>query len=84
MASTRTMKQQLSKKQFDVLTLLLERTATTKQIGLAVDTSKGTGTMLQSLYQQGLITYKGGTGVKPGMGRWTLTERGTQAAKEQI
>jgi len=72
----------LSTKQRATLVFLAREPATSAAIGLAIGVTKGTGSMLRSLHQQGLIAYVGGPRVRPGHGRWRLTDRGQIVAKE--
>jgi DNA-binding MarR family transcriptional regulator len=73
----------LSTKQRLVLRHLVDAPATTSEIARAAGTSKGTGSMIQSLHQQGLVAYVGGPGVRVGRGKWRLTDRGRAVAAEE-
>jgi Mn-dependent DtxR family transcriptional regulator len=73
----------LSAKQRATLVFLTRDPASTAEIGLAIGVTKGAGTMLRSLHQQGLIAYVGGRGVKIGRGTWRLTDRGHAVAAEK-
>lgn len=70
----------LSTKQQATLRALGNSGKTTAEIRVLVGVGKGAAVMLQSLYQQGLISYVGGPGVKSGKGKWNLTDRGKSAA----
>lgn len=73
----------LSEKQRATLRLLAEAPATTAEIGRAVGTSKGTGAMLQSLCQQGLVAHVSKSGIRADKSKWRLTDRGLAVAQEK-
>lgn len=68
----------LSKHQHAALKALALSALTTHEIGVIIGTTRGTGTLLQTLYQQGLVRYVGGPGIRVGKGRWQLTDRGRE------
>lgn len=71
----------LSTKQQQAVRFLGGDSATTKQIARHCGLRSGQ-VMLQSLYQQGYITFVGRPGKGVGSGRWSLTDRGKNLARE--
>lgn len=70
----------LSAHQQAALVALMIRPLTTRELGKAVGTTRGTGSLLQVLYQRGLVRYVGGRGVRPGKGQWQITDFGKAIA----
>jgi hypothetical protein len=68
----------LSKHQHAALEALAREPLTTRELAAAIGTKQGTGGLLQALYQQGLVRYVGGPGVRMGKGHWEVTDRGRE------